>query len=111
LRMHNVIMSFLEGYEIDHKDGDGLNNQRYNLRVTTHTQNMKNQRLRSNNTSGYKGVTWHKGAGKWYAQIQVDGKRTYLGLFTILEDAARAYDTAALEHYGEFARLNLGDDK
>jgi len=105
--LHNVIMQPTAGYEIDHEDGDGLNNQRSNLRIATHTQNMANKRLTCNNTSGYKGVSLVRKSGKWKAQINIDGKRTYLGVFDDPVAAARAYDEAATEQFGEFAYLNF----
>jgi hypothetical protein len=100
--------SFLTGWPlVDHIDGDGLNNRRSNLRPATHIQNLQNQRRRSNNTSGHKGVSWDAPRGKWLARIQVDGARRYLGIFDTAEAAALAYDAAAREYYGEFAALNF----
>lgn len=92
---------------VDHKNGDGLDNQRSNLRVATQGQNMFNKRLYASSTSGFKGVTRRKGTGKWAAQIQGGGHHRYLGQFATPEEAARAYDVAAVELFGEFARLNF----
>jgi len=101
-RMHN----FLTGWSLtDHVNGDGLDNRRGNLRQATHAQNMGNQRLRSNNTSGYKGVS--RSNQKWQAHVFPAGRSVYLGRFATPEEAARAYDDAAAEHFGEFARLNF----
>lgn len=105
--MHRSILSLPPGIRVDHKDGDGLNNTRDNLRPATTQQNGFNRRLSSNSTSGYKGVSWHKSNSKWWATIMKDGRTIYLGMFNTARDAAHAYDMAALELYGDFARLNL----
>jgi hypothetical protein len=106
VQMHRQIMDAPEGVEVDHRDGDGLNNRRYNLRVCTHAQNGANQRIPKNNTSGFKGVYRQKDCSGWLAQI----RGTYLGLYDSAEEAARAYDTAAVRTFGEFASLNFPDD-
>ena len=90
----------------DHVNGNGLDNRRANLREATQSQNSANRELSSSNTSGYKGVSWSRGTRKWVAQIGVNGRRIYLGLFADPAEGARAYNRAALEHFGEFARLN-----
>lgn len=93
---------------VDHQDRDGLNNQEHNLRKCTNSQNRRNAKLQINNTSGYKGVCQD---GNWYrARIVVEGKRTSLGYFPDPVDAAKAYDRAAKEHYGEFALLNFPEE-
>lgn len=106
IRMHRVIAGAQEGQDIDHWDGDGLNNQRTNLRVCTRSQNAINRRLQANSASGYKGVSWDRHAGKWRAQIMVQQGHKYLGIFSDKDDAARAYNQAAIEYFGSFARLN-----
>jgi hypothetical protein len=107
-RMHIFILKYQSGELVDHRDGDGLNNQRSNLRKCTHAQNMQNRIVRqSNNTSGFKGVTWDKGHNKWRSMINKDNKRSHLGYFTCLIKAAKAYDRAAKELHGEFARTNF----
>jgi len=93
--------------DIDHIDGDGLNNQKSNLRLCTHRQNMMNRKPNKNSSSVYKGVVWHKSMCRWRALIRIEGKLTHLGLFIIEEDAAIAYDTSATENFGEFARINF----
>jgi len=105
--MHAVMMNVGPGLEVDHENGDGLDNRRSNLRVATKDQNQQNVRCKSNNTSGFKGISWDRNARKWGARLEVSKRRIYLGLFEDAEDAARAYDAAALEHHGEFARLNF----
>jgi hypothetical protein len=92
--------------DYDHKDGDGLNNQRKNLRPCTKSQNSANRRKRNNTTSRFKGVYWNKKAGKWRAQINPNREMKHLGLFRSEEDAARAYDKAALEIFGDFSLTN-----
>lgn len=96
--------------QIDHDNGDKFDMRRSNLRSATNGQNRANSKLNCNNQSGYKGVHWKQGKygkGTWYAQINFQGKKIYLGRFAIAEDAARAYDTAAKRMFGEFATLNF----
>lgn len=91
-----------EGYEVDHIDGNTTNNTWSNLRLATHSQNMHNSKLRANNSSGYKGVTWHKHANKWIAQIQVNGNQIYLGSFNSAEEANSAVMQARVKLHQEF---------
>jgi hypothetical protein len=90
--------------KVDHRDGDGLNNQLFNLRPVTDAQNLQNARARSA-TSVYKGVGRH--CDKWRARIYVSGIRLELGSFALEEEAALAYDRAAREYFGEFACFNF----
>ena len=102
--LHN----FLTGLPyVDHRNGNGLDNQRANLRESTHAQNMANSRRRKDNTSGFKGVSQERRTGRWVAQIQRGGHNFHLGTFGSPEDAARAYDAKAAELFGEFARPNF----
>lgn len=103
--MHRAIMNTPAEMDTDHRDNNGLNNQRENLRVCTNTQNQANKNKQTNNTSGYKGVFWNN--EKWQARISIEGKKIHLGHFTNVEDAARAYDNAAKNIYGEYARTNF----
>lgn len=90
---------------IDHDDQNLLNGQRSNLRVATNSQNMANRGPCANNQSGYKGVYWE--GHRWKAQIMFNYKNKSIGRFDTAEEAARAYDQAALELFGEFACLNF----
>lgn len=93
--------------QIDHRNKNGLDNQRHNLRAATHRQNKANSRKQINCISQYKGVTWHKRHQKWYAQISAQGKVRFLGLHTSEVEAAKAYDSAARNIFGEFASPNF----
>ena len=92
--------------KIDHRDRNGLNCQRYNLRAATKSQNGANAKVFKNNTSGYKGVQWHPRSNKWMARICVNYKNIYLGLHVKPMDAAKAYNDAAKIFFGEFANGN-----
>jgi hypothetical protein len=104
--LHRLVLGTSPGTEIDHKNGDGLDNRRANLRRATRTQNNGNSRLRLNSKSKLKGVHFYKARHKWCARIQVNGCGKYLGEFATREEAATAYDRAARELFGEFARPN-----
>jgi HNH endonuclease/AP2 domain len=91
---------------VDHIDGDPLNNRITNLRACSHSQNLKNMRMHRDNSSGYKGVTWNKAHQRWHARICVDGKVKHIGAFRTPSECARAYDDAARRFHGEFARVN-----
>ena len=99
--MHRVLCA---AKRVDHKDGDGLNNQKENLRPCTVSQNCWNVGKFSTNTSGHKGAFWHKGTNKWRAQISCNGKSKHLGYFDSVEEAAEAYKEAAKRLHGEFAK-------
>ena len=98
-----------KGYVIDHIDGNSLNNQKNNLRICTQSQNCSNQKIGKSNTSGYKGVSYNKGQGKYNSRIRFNKKLIHLGYFVNLKDAARAYNEAAVKYHGEFANLNKID--
>jgi hypothetical protein len=91
---------------VDHIDGDPHNNRLANLRLATSRQNQCNQKTRSDNTSGLKGVSWSEERQKWQTGIQVNGKRIALGRFNTKEEAYAAYCEAARRLHGEFARLD-----
>ncbi len=104
--LHQAVLGTKGG---DHIDGNGLDCRRYNLRPATKAQNQQNQKRRKDNRSGFKGVHWSAQKGKWQAHIQAHGRRRHLGFFADPVDGARAYDKAARELHGVFARLNFPD--
>lgn len=109
LFMHTLIMNCPDNMKVDHKNGDGLDNRRSNLRVCTQQQNTFNQKLSKTNTSGYKGVCYSpygKRLKRWVAKINKDGKQKHLGYFLTAKEAALAYNVSAKDLFGEFAQLN-----
>lgn len=104
--MHRLIMGEPKGKGVDHRDGNGLINQRFNLRACTSSQNGMNQHCRRG-SSQYKGVYWNKGVSKWYARIMKDRKSYYLGIRKSEIECARMYDAKAMELFGEFANTNF----
>jgi len=94
--------------QVDHINGNKLDNQRGNLRIVTRSQNSMNQRVqkRKNKLSKYKGVTWHRPTGKWLSQINICGRQKHLGLFVDEINAALVYNENASNHFGEYACLN-----
>lgn len=105
IKMHRLIVGVIgvEGVYIDHINGNGLDNRRSNLRICTHSENMRNCKLYINNKSGYKGVGFHN--GKWRARININKKSVFLGHFDTAEEAHAAYCEAATRLHGEFARF------
>lgn len=91
---------------VDHRDRVTSNNAWANLRGCTHSQNICNTVSRSYNTSGYKGVAWHKASGKYRARIMENGISYHLGVFACPREAAHAYNCAAIQLHGDFAVLN-----
>lgn len=110
LLMHRQILGLTDPkVHTDHVNGDGLDNRRSNIRACTPRENMQNQKISSINTSGFKGVDVNR-MGKcnpWRASIRVNDKNIYIGVYSTPEMAARAYDEAAIEHFGKFARTNV----
>lgn len=104
IRMHTLITG---QYSIDHIDNDGLNNRRSNLRPATQSQNGMNRNKVRGTSSKFKGVGWHKKTRCWRAYIKRDGMTKSLGYYKDEIEAAKAYDKAALELFGEYAKLNF----
>ena len=106
--MHRFIIGLsADDLHLDHRDCDGLNNQRINLRFADKSGNASNTRVRRDSGSGLKGVHFDKRCGKWSARIKSKGRYIWLGYFLTAEKAARAYDAAAIKYHGEFARPNF----
>lgn len=102
--LHRLLLNAAPGADIDHINGNSLDNRRCNLRTATRSQNNANGRW--DNPTGFRGVALRKN-GRFVAKITIKGYQSYLGSFGSAEEAARAYDAAALALYGEFARLNF----
>lgn len=105
--IHRAIMNAQAGQQIDHRNNDGLDNRRCNLRFCTRSQNQQNGRGKSQHTSKYKGVSWYKKDKKWGVKIGTKYKRLFLGYFDNEIEAAKVYDRKAEELFGEFAYLNF----
>lgn len=105
--LHSLLVNQAKGLEIDHKNGNGLDNRRHNLRPCNHDQNSFNSTKRTFDTSSkYKGVSRVRKTDKWKAQLMKGGKHYYFGQFNTEREAADAYDVGAIEHFGEYAKLN-----
>lgn len=104
LSIHRIILSAPHHLCVDHKDGNGLNNIRSNLRLSTKTQNAYNQKLSINNSSGFKGVHWCKRAEKWKSGIRFSGRSISLGYYATPQLAYAAYCKASAKYHGEFGR-------
>lgn len=102
--MHRIISNAPKGIFVDHEDHCTLNNQKYNLRLCSHSKNHANELFRENNTSGFKGVRSRN--GRWTVCIRQDGHAYWLGTFDTVKEAALKYDAAAIEKFGEFALTN-----
>jgi HNH endonuclease/AP2 domain len=105
--MHREIMNPPAGLVVDHRNCDGLDNRKDNLRFATHAQNTRNRRKKKNASSQFLGVYFNKEKSTWDSQIMHNGKKIWVGRFKTEIDAARAYDAAALKYHKEFARLNF----
>lgn len=112
IRMHRVLLNITDkNIHVDHIDGNGLNNQKSNLRISSPKENNRNRRLNKNNSSGYKGVSFDKKSKKWVAYIKINYKHITLGRFDTKETAAKAYNDAALLYHKEFAKINVIKEK
>lgn len=104
--LHRVIKGVSSGEVVDHINGNKLDNRSTNIRVCSQADNSKNQCVRKNNTSGYKGVYFDKQKNKFVARVKHNYRTYYAGVFTTAKDAGTAYDKLAKDLHGEFARLN-----
>lgn len=105
VRMHRAIVAAPLGLDVDHIDGNRLNNRKSNLRLSTRSQNHFNRKPRQKTASGYKGVSWSK--DRWMVRVVIGGRSKNIGKFNCKHDAAEAYNAAASREYGEFAKLNI----
>ncbi len=105
--LHRHLFNTPKGFQTDHINRIPLDNRCSNLRVATSSQNGMNQGIRSDNTSGYKGVSWNKWHYKWEVRIKLNGKKIYLGYYTDIHDAARVYNKASLKYHGKFGQVNV----
>lgn len=110
IRMHRYLMNCPDDMDVDHRNGDGLDNRTSNLRVVTASQNLMNQRPQKGKSSQYKGVSLHKATGHWTAYIKLGGKKVHLGYSESEIEAALMYDRAAKCEYGEYALVNFNDN-
>jgi hypothetical protein len=108
-QLHRFILNLepCDKCKVDHRDRNGLNNCRGNLRVCTHGENLRNQDKHSNNTTGWKGVSWYAQGRKFRAHINSNGKYIHIGYFHNPITAALEYDKAAIKHHGDFACVNF----
>lgn len=106
VRMHRQIMKVNENQELDHINGDKLDNRKGNLRIVTHGQNMFNKKRYANASSKYKGVRFYNVTNKWISRIGINRERIHIGYYATEEAAAKAYNNKAKELFGEYARLN-----
>lgn len=102
--MHRCILNTPTSNETDHKDGNGLNNQRKNLRICNHSENQQNKGKNINNTSGFKGISWCQRNKKWLVRLSVNGTRLYLGHFKQKIKAYQAYVEACIKYHGNFSK-------
>lgn len=108
IKLHRYLLDAPEDMQVDHINGDPLDNRRENLRLATPSQNQANGTKRAGATSVYKGVSWHKKARKWRATIGIgNGKQQHLGFYRTPQMAALAYDFRAFELWGAYAKLNF----
>ena len=105
MKMHRVITDAPANMFCDHINGNRLDNRKCNIRFVTNKQNIWNQKKKSTNTSGYKGVSFQN--GKWHSKITANGKQYHIGYYETKEEAAKAYDEKAKELHGDYARTNF----
>ena len=105
--MHRVILNAPSHLQVDHINGNGLDNRKSNIRLCAQADNLRNRGANKHSSSKFKGVVWDKQHNKWRAQIGSKGKTLFLGCFEDQAKAARAYDAQARELHGDFAKLNF----
>ena len=108
-RLHRFILGPNDSQVVDHRNGNGLDCQRSNIRICTQTQNAANRRKQAS-SSHFKGVSWFKRLGNWAVKVHYNNKDIYIGNFTSELDAAHAYDAAAIKYFGEFANTNFQEN-
>lgn len=106
IRIHRLLTGVGKSKQVDHINHDTLDNRKINLRICTQSQNQHNSLVRKDSSSGYKGVSFHKGIKKWGARFQTKNTRKFLGWFETAKEAAQAYNKVANELDKEFALLN-----
>lgn len=106
LAMHRVILNPPKGLDVDHVNGDKFDNRRSNLRLATRSENCANKKIRSDNKTGFKGVFWISTKNRFVVEVEKQGVKKYVGAFKCKYDAATAYNFAAFEIFGVFAKTN-----
>lgn len=109
--MHNQIMNPPKGMEVDHINGNGLDNRKCNLRICKHQNNTWNRKPVTGSSSKYKGVSFHRPGNYWKAYIKINEQQKHIGCFLSEEEAAIAYNMVARVLHGEFAKLNPVEDR
>jgi hypothetical protein len=104
IQMHQIIMGNVKNKIIDHKNMNGIDNRKCNLRFCTYSENRMNTQARKDNKSGLKGVSFFKNINRWIARIMITDKSIYLGCYKTAKKAHLAYCEAAKKYHGEFAR-------
>lgn len=107
IKMHRLLTAAPSGYQVDHVNGDKLDNRKKNLRICTNSQNQMNGASYRGSSSKFRGVSYRKRDKLWVAQIQKDKKKHHIGQFECEKDAALAYNAKAKHLFGEFVRLNV----
>jgi hypothetical protein len=105
--LYRLIMNAPKGKDVDHINGNALDNRKSNLRIATHSDNLANSKLHKNNTSGYRGICWAEYTKRWRVKITKNYKIYEMGYFDTKKEAITAYNELAKKLHGEFAKLNF----